>query len=136
MKHVLGTVFLCGLVIGLFGGCSGGTSKGPTGNVSGTVTFDGQPVATGTVRLYSQKTGETGSGVLTEGGKFKFAEPLPVGSYQAIVVPPQEPPPEVGKAYEPKTYDNIPEKYRTELTTDITVEVKAGDNTITVEMKK
>lgn len=128
--------FVCGLAVIAAIGCGGGASKGPTGNVAGTVTFEGTPVPAGTVSLYSPKTAESGTTSISESGQFKFANPLPVGTYTAIVAPPQESPPEVGKPYEPKTYDNIPAKYRSELTSDITVEVKNGTNSITVAMKK
>lgn len=137
VQRFLSLIVLCGLGVASLNGCGGSsTAKGPTGTVEGTVTFDGQPVAAGIVRLYSPNSGESGSTTVGEGGKFTLTEPLRVGTYKAIVTPPQEPPPEIGKPYEPKTYDNIPEKYRSELTSDITVEIKAGDNPITVAMQK
>ena len=136
MRHLFGVILLTSIALGVVAGCGGGGGKGPTGKVSGVVTFDGQPVTVGSVRLYNPKSASTGSGSIKEAGKFTLDAPVPVGSYKVSVVPPQEPPPEMGKPYEPKKYDNIPDKYRSELTTDITAEIKAGDNEIKVEMKK
>ncbi len=132
-RAVLFVAMTCGWI---FSGCGEPAKEvGPTGTVSGTVTFDGSPVTEGRVQLYSQSTGEGGATTLDAQGAFRLEEPLPVGAYSVFVLPPPEPAPSPDVAYEPKEYPNIPEKYRSEMTTDLKVEVAEGENTFPIEMK-
>lgn len=119
-------------------GCGGGGGRqptGPTGTVSGTVTFQGQPVTEGTVRLYNPSTAEESTGPLDSAGKFQLSQPVPVGTYKVTVLPPKEPDPQIGVPYQPKEHKNIPQKYRSELTSDLTTDVKEGPNTVTVDLQ-
>lgn len=117
-------------------GCGGSAAgaKKMAGAVSGAVTFQGQPVPAGTVQLYSPSTGATGIAPLDAAGKFKLTTPIPVGEYHVIVAPPPEPPPQVGVPYAPKTYKNIPTKYRTDATTTLKADLKAEANVLALEM--
>lgn len=118
-------------------GCGGTTSPevGPAGTVTGTVTYKNEPVTEGSVQLYSTETGKSGMAELGEGGKFTLADPLPVGKYKVSVMPPSEPPPTSPTPVPMKKYDNIPEKYRTELTTDLSADIKEGENSLTLNME-
>lgn len=128
---------LCLFSVVLVGCGSGGKEIGPTGEVEGTVTMDGEPLAQGSVALYDQSTGNTGGGELGSGGKFKFTVPVPVGTYQVSFQPPDAPPPEDEAADELATSDTtIPEDYQSGETSEIVAEVKEGPNTFTFELVK
>jgi len=120
-------------------GCGGGDEKdlGPTGEVEGTVTLDGQPLTEGSVAFYQESSGQTGGAQLGAEGKFKFATPIPVGEYQvSFQPPPLEAPddPEAAKlASAPST---IPEGYHLGSTSKIKADVKEGPNTFSFELKK
>ncbi|HIE95479.1 MAG TPA: hypothetical protein EYQ63_00355 [Fuerstia sp.] len=123
----------------LFLGCGGGGGKdlGPTGEVEGTVTLDGEPLAEGSVALYDQNSGNTGGGELGPGGKFKFTVPVPVGTYQVSFQPPDAPPPEDADADELANANaTIPEGYQSGETSEIVADVKEGPNTFTFELMK
>ncbi len=68
----------CGLVVALLlAGCGGDPSKPKLGKVSGTVTYKGQPVTSGTVRFTpdASKGGETGqvaSGQIESDGSYEL----------------------------------------------------------------
>lgn len=82
---------------------------------------------------------ETGSGQtlpLGPGGKFAFAEPVVIGPYAVSITPPEGNPPTVeNPAPKPPDPKNIPQKYRSDATTDLTAEVKEGKNEFTFDMK-
>lgn len=126
-----GHVFLCAglLSAASFTGCGSGKDVKPTGKVSGKVTVQGQPVVKGTV-TFEMKTGGTAmSSQLDPTGSFAIADPVPVGNYTVSVTPPEPSPddaatPGGGVA----TKANIPQKYRNTSTSDLTMDVKAGDN--------
>jgi hypothetical protein len=127
---------LCALTIA---GCgsAGDRDAGPSGAVSGTVTFEGQPVTEGSVQFYSEEAGSGGTGSLDQTGRFTITEPIPVGTYKVSITPPEEPAPEseTGEFAVPKEYSNIPESYRSELTTSLTADVTKGDNTVEFDLK-
>lgn len=103
---------------------------------SGTITYKGTPVSGGRVNLYSAETGAGASADLDSSGKFSLLNPIPIGWYKVVVLPPEAKPPESesGEYVEQPSYDNIPEKYRSELSTDLNAEVKEGDNRFTFDM--
>ncbi len=115
-------------------GCSGSEVR-PSGTVSGTVTFGGEPVTEGQVQFNSEELGVGALAKLDSAGKFTIEAPLALGKYTVTVLPPPLPAPEEGVEPEIKEYPNIPEKYRTESTTDLTAEVKEGDNHFPFDMK-
>jgi hypothetical protein len=121
-------------------GCGGGDGVreiGPTGEVEGTVTLDGEPLTEGSVAFYQVSSGNTGGGDLGPGGKFKFDVPTPVGSYLVSFQPPAPPQPDdedSGKLARVKS--NIPEGYHAGDTSLVTAEVKEGPNTFTFELSK
>lgn len=121
---------------GLIAGCGSSTSK-PSGSVSGRVTFQGQPVTSGVVNLMSKTLGAGASAPLGEDGKYRLNDPLEVGDYKVMITPPPPAPPrpEDGPPKPRPTASDIPNKYRTEATTDLTATVKAGSNTFDFDMK-
>jgi hypothetical protein len=117
-------------------GCGGSTAgaKKMGGAVSGSVTFQGQPVSEGSVQLYSATSGDAATATLDAAGKFKLTTPIPIGSYKVSIMPPPEPAPQVGVPYAPKEYKNIPLKYRADATSPLKAEIKAEPNVLTLEM--
>lgn len=109
-------------------GC--GAQGKPTGTLSGTVTLDSQPVTAGEVHLFSSEKGAGARATLDPGGKFAVTEPLDTGTYKVYITAPAvmatggpdgSPPPVTAKLA-------IPAKYLQLETTDLSVEVKEGDN--------
>jgi hypothetical protein len=122
------------LLFALLCGCSGSNrDKEKTGTVSGTITLDGKPFSDGVINFYDAKQGTAAKGVLQDGGRFTLDAPLPVGTYSVTVLPPEMPAPQIGA--KPKAAAvNIPEKYRTNQKSDLTAEVKEGENSFKFEM--
>lgn len=117
-------------------GCGRATKvKKITGKVQGTVTFNGQPVKAGTVSFEAKNGGEGVSADLDSSGKFTVADPVPIGTYIAVVTPVTLNPDEVADGKQPPPSDDIPEKYRSADTSDLTFEIKEGPNTFEVKMK-
>lgn len=117
-------------------GCGGGGSQAPTGSVSGTVTFQGTPVTEGDVNLISRETGQVYAAPLGDGGSFKIADPVQTGSYIVSIAPPLGAPPTVENPTPViPNPANIPQKYRSDQTSDLKADVKAGENTFTFDMK-
>jgi predicted small lipoprotein YifL len=95
--------------------------------VTGEVTFEGQPVTEGTVSFVSKETGTASAAALDASGRFEIPDGLPAGRYVVAVAPP--PPEEVGgapAADPPREYPNIPQKYRSDTTSDLTADVGDG----------
>lgn len=147
------------LCSGLLCGCGGGPkAKVPDpsqqATISGKVTLDGTaPAGLDTsVVFYCSEKGATAGGKLDALGSYsvKAADPsigVPAGRYQVMVNPPAPPavdmssddykkkmmsggaPPEAPKS-------NIPEKFNAYATSNITLEIKPGANTIDLDLSK
>lgn len=115
-----------------------GCQRGPaTGTISGTLQFDGKPYGDAAVIFMSLKSGAAGACDLAPEGTFKLAKPLVVGQYVVYLAPKVPAPAADGAPPPPVTVDKrIPGKYWSESSTDITVEVKPGENSYTVELRK
>ena len=116
----------------LLAGCGGGSEAEPTGTVSGTVTFNGQPWTTGRVNFVSESTGSSGAGDLQENGSYRIERELPAGDYKVYLSDPglgDQPPSEDGNPELGTALEALPEKYRSEATTDLTAKIVEGDNT-------
>lgn len=120
------------------------TGCGGAGNVSGKVTYQGKPLVWGTVQFEGSdgliKQANINSdgtyavqGVATGAAKVAVSSINPKSSdFQPRVVegrPPPPPRPEV------KGWFPIPEKYDTPHKSGLTYTIKAGDNTIDIELK-
>ena len=106
-----------------------------TGTVKGAVTLDGEPYDNAAVMFLSLQTGQAGTADIQSGGSFTLVDPLPVGSYKVFLTPKASTSnPEEAAPVQIDT--NVPDKYWNEASTDITADVKEGENTVTVELKK
>lgn len=115
-------------------GCGGGGSSKPTASVSGTVTFNGQPVKAGLVNFESDPPGNAAQGELKD-GKFTLNGAVFLGKYKVSVGPPRLAPPVAGQTAPLPDTKDIPPKYETAKSSGLTAEVKAGSNTFTFDLK-
>lgn len=113
-------------------GCSGGNAA----TVSGVVTLDGQPLTTGNVSFYPDGGDQAPAyGQIDAQGRYSLStgtdEGLAPGKYVAVVVATKDPP----QAYDAQGSEIppipiTPIKYGNTATSDLKVEVNAGDNEI------
>lgn len=127
--------FLCVGAL-LMSGCGADPNAKSTGKVSGVVTFQGKPVADGVV-YFSSKSGVGANAPLAAEGKFAIPDAVEVGDYTVTVTPPPPPPPrpEDGPPKPTPAAADIPQKYRSEQTTDLKATVKTGDNAFEFDLK-
>ncbi len=136
-------VLLC-----LVAGCGGGSSavEGPTGTVSGKLTYNGAAVPEGCVVVFMPVDGAlSATGVVGADGSFKLqmkgTADIVAGQYKiSIGTPVVEETPEQSMEREMAgkklpEYKEVPEKYRTADTSGETFEVKEGANTYDLDMK-
>jgi hypothetical protein len=118
-------------------GCNRGE---PLGQVSGRVTYQGQPVTEGIVVFANPTLGVHRASKLGADGRYEVftnGRPgLPLGSYQVSVAPPVDelvigP---INTPPKPREYANLPKKYRSPATSGLTLEVKSGENPFDVLM--
>jgi hypothetical protein len=117
-------------VLLILAGCTGK----PTGVVSGTVKYKGAPVTAGVVYFYDPTTGQAAPGQLDDSGNFKLDAPLLAGTYKVYLNPPipeQLPP---GQAPKKAPRFDLPPKYQDPAQTPVSKEVKAGANTIPIDL--
>jgi hypothetical protein len=138
-------VMFAALVVAI--GCSGSSDNLPREAVSGTVTLDGQPLASGSISFNPPANageGMTGGGSQIQNGKFSIPRDMGLvpGNYNVAIYASnkaeQTRPAQVG-AGNPKNRakDLIPAKYNTN--TELKYEIKKGggnDLTFTLESKK
>ncbi|HPZ84199.1 MAG TPA: carboxypeptidase regulatory-like domain-containing protein [Thermogutta sp.] len=128
---VLGLIALS--VILVLPGCTGRKTK-PKGSVEGKVTFNGHPYTEASVVFFNQETGQGSSANIQPDGSFRLPERIEVGTYIVYLAPKMEEDP----AAEPKPVSidkTVPEKYWSESTSDIRVEVKTGSNQFNIDLK-
>ena len=139
-------------VIGL--ACVGcGESGPPLGQVSGTVTMDGEPLANALVTFTPEAGGRGSMGKTDGNGKYELAfvdsKGALIGNHKVSVTTVQESSgsatemssdsPEYANQGGPADYENattkeaIPEKYNTK--TELTFDVKAGSNTYDIPLE-
>lgn len=132
---VLVVVPLLSLSLAGCGGASDGPERYP---VAGKISFEGEAVQEGMVTFSDGNF--SSSGKITTTGEFTLADDLPSGSYKVQVTPPDvQTAPTFGKTGgatpKPKEVKNIPQKYRTLATTDLSADVTSGENDVKLEMK-
>jgi hypothetical protein len=147
-------------LIGVIGGCSGGSSgprldPGKQATITGSVTFNGQPLPLDSSVYFSSKdTGTTAAGKLDALGNFSATAPDPkqglsAGRYHIMVRPPTPPP---VTANDPRYKDVmtggakpsiassdsalIPKQFFSLETTKLVLEVKPGPNTFNIDLAK
>lgn len=129
-------------VVLMISGCGG---SGPTddrvkGTVSGKVSIGSDPFTTGAVRFTpSESAGEAYGAEMQAGGEFEVAGPIPVGTYKVSLSPPaagpiKGPDGQMRPATAEDLKHNIPQKLLSPDTSGKTVEIKEGDNTLTIEL--
>lgn len=130
-KRTIAAAFCCLALAG----CGGGP---PTGQVEGKVTFQGQTLDTGEVRLVASQGAAVGKiqpdGTFT--AQWKRSPNIPVGEYRVAITPPQPPLPPSADAPTEMTKDpRFPKKYQRTATTPLVVSVAVGSNTYELKMK-
>ncbi|QDU62814.1 hypothetical protein Pan216_36850 [Planctomycetes bacterium Pan216] len=121
-------------------GC-GGENGPPMGQVTGKVSYNGEPVNEGLVVFQSDDGRFAAQAELEDGGSFHLKTYLggvPVGSYGVLVQPPTVTFPDTpdspgGEGF--KEVKNIPQKYRDKQTSGFKANVAAGSNDFAFEMK-
>jgi hypothetical protein len=131
--RTLRTVVAAGM-LGVVGLCGCGPEEKATGTVIGKVSYSGEPVHSGTLNLIS-KTGAASMVKITDDGSFQFDAPVEVGEYTAYLLPPVPEPHAPGAKVAPPKKFNIPPKFQDPATSNVKVEVKAGENTLTVSFQ-
>lgn len=122
--------------LGLVVGCGG--SELSTGTVSGTVTHDDGPLTGAYVNFFNSEHGTGGGAPIGANGEFAFDQPLRVGEYIVTIVPPSAPPPlPAGDGQSAAAIDppEIPDKYRSEATSDLRVQVEEGENSFDLALQ-
>ena len=134
-NHRSRLVFACLIALTCLFGVGCGPKGPPQVNVTGSVSWQGKPVATGIVTLYSAATGQGASAEIGADGTFKI-EKLIVGPYQVSVGPSLPKIPGEGEKPKPVPPFPIPGKYHQERTSGLTFEAKADTtNTLTLDLK-
>lgn len=139
MRSVIHGLYGPILLAGLF--LSAGCSKhhpvwdGPTGTVSGSVTFKEQPVAEGVISLYDRKRG-IGYSADIVAGEFRWTDPVLTGTYEVTISPPPSPLPTEGTdpGMPQRKYADIPVRYRSASTSGLVAEIIEGGNTLSLTM--
>jgi hypothetical protein len=136
----IGRVFVLSLTASVsltVAACSGGNEGPAPVPASGTVTLNGEPLASGNIQFYPTKGRPSGGSI--KDGKFTLATPegndgaipgnhnVSVTAYKDVKVAGQS---------EPQQVLSIPEKYANAASSGITVEIPAGGNKdIKIELK-
>jgi hypothetical protein len=131
--------FRAGVLAVLFAvaaGCESGSGDKPI-PIQGKVSFQGQPVAEGSVQFNDEKTGRGAEVKLDPNGTYQAA--LPAGTYAVVVLPPlveakvknQDTPPDTVF----KKVKNIPVKYHSTATSGLTAAVAADKTTHDFDLK-
>lgn len=115
----------------LLGGC-GGSGK-PEGSVAGKVTYNGNPVTSGTVNFLS--TAGVGADAQIKNGAYQVNGPLAAGEYSVYLAPPLPTPQPPGTKVAPPPQFEVPAKYQDAKQSGLKVVVKAGKNDLPVEIK-
>lgn len=107
-------------------GCGG---KLDNATVAGTVKFQERPITGGQLLLFCAPLGIAASAPIGPDGSFKLDGPVRAGNYVVTIRPPAAPPPiPTGAAPPPQPASYVPEKYRNDKTSDLKVDVVAGEN--------
>lgn len=145
----LGRWIVLSILLTIVSGCSGGGYSGPTGTVSGTVTLAGQPVPPDCRVSFVSDEGFTATAQVAGNGNYSLSSldksAIPTATYKVTITPPPER--ELSEAeYEQAMADGtigtagsavevIPAKYQNLATSGLSFEVKAGSNTINIELE-
>lgn len=128
----------CALLLAIVPGCTGGDPGeplDPTVPVSGTVTLDGNPLASATVTFVPQGSGTECIGSTDDSGKYTLRQPhgaegAPVGNYKVAISQflrgDGTPLPEDGAGEGGVATESLPPRYSDPLETILTASVPEG----------
>ncbi len=140
-------IFTVSLGLLLLVGCGSGE---PSGGVSGTVTYNSQPVNGATLFLYPANSGGDAKMTIPVGQDGTFKSDVPVGDYKVVVQPNPGSSGFNTKGMKPEELEkmkaqieaskipatiHIPPKYTKKESTDLTMTVGKGSQTIPLELK-
>lgn len=125
-----GALLLPGVFL-ILAGCAGK----PAGTVTGTVKYKGAPVTAGSVNFFDPGKGSGAQGALNESGNFTIPGSLDAGTYKVYIQPPS--PEQLPPGSKPKKVArfDLPPKYQDPTQTPVSKEVKAGPNTIPIDLE-
>ena len=131
--------FLVGLLVCLcLAGCGGGSTRDlPRGQVKGKVTYKGEPLTQGSV-VFMHPSGDTAAGVLGPDGT--YTAEVAIGENK-VLVQSREPEQfnETAAKGTPKGMpgrSRIPERYSRFETSNLTLDVKEGENPFNLELSE
>lgn len=143
------TTLVALLFTAIVSGC-GGNDFGPTGAVTGRLTFEGKPLAEGhAVSFMQMEKGFLAYGKTDAEGNFSVSSwnegAMPVGKYKVMIAPPPAAAPAVAPTAEeqfdnpelvdPRIRSEFPARYRDPLTSGIEYEVTEGTNKFDIDLK-
>jgi hypothetical protein len=152
VKRTFGRYVVCLVAVSalalVVSGCNRGHDYGPTGTVSGTLSYKGQPVAAGTAVVFMNMTaGHTCMGATDAQGNYTLDSwndgDMPVGTYDVMIRPSG---PEMDANPAASDIDNpdagpaeeivfdFPKKYGALATSGLKFEVKEGANDIAIDL--
>ncbi|MEO8493524.1 MAG: hypothetical protein ABI614_00530 [Planctomycetota bacterium] len=130
---------MAGVVVVLaLAGCGGGEGgfSGPTGTVSGKVTFNGTPIAEGSTVTFISQEGYAAAGTIAADSSYKLiyngSEKIPAGTYKVQFSPP--PAAATDQLVDPSKplpeapVEPFPSKYAASSTSGLEFIVKEGEN--------
>jgi hypothetical protein len=137
-KLFTGRLLMIAVTASALCGCGGGADDGPKmGTVSGQVTAQFEPVTAGILRFNSDALGGASTN-LNEDGTYSIEGGLPVGTYNVYLSGPEiyGLKDKQGNTI-PVTIDKlegVPQKYQASETSDLTADIKEGDNDVSFEL--
>ncbi len=130
-RYLLVTGTLCSLLAG----CPSNSGP-PRYQISGKVTFQGQPVEEGVITFSEPTTGQVNEGPLGSGGT--YSTELPAGSYKVSIAPPlveTKPTADTPPDLVPKKVNNIPKKYWVQESSGFTADIAKDKRTFDFDLK-
>ncbi len=135
-KFTVSTRWLCSLALTCVALNVGCTPSNPVGTVKGTASVKGKPYNDASIMFVSLENGQGSGSDLQADGSFQLPDPLPVGSYTVYFAPKSIAVEDATAAPIPMQMDrSVPQKYWSESSSDIKVDVKEGENVVPVEVK-
>lgn len=117
----------------ILAGCGDGKAK--LGKVTGTVSYKGSPISTGTIVFHPEEgrsaSAEIVAGEITDVTTYEANDGVPIGKHKVTVTAAEK----TGEGTTAIVKNAIPEKYGSLKTTDLEVEITSGENTVELDLK-